>query len=212
MSEVLTQEEKDLLGIYSDKLLPGTLGGDNGSSKAGGGDEDQGKIKWLHWLFKLLLFLAFLWLLLQGLEFIKNDNIEKKEKVEEVSDIKKKTPEPKTAPKSKGKDKQPPRKGSGGDQYLFDPLIVWKNYGNMNYLSLSSNRSLQNFISKKLKRGSLKENRKLMSEKGIFHVCADFGKYAKDCRDQWFENRKVRQTFVDRLEQIYKEEGESLYE
>lgn len=216
LSSSLTVEEKEALGINQSGSFPGILGGggedlneENQSGSGGNTENESNKKSWLGWLLKLLLFLMLVWLLFKGLSFIK---VKKKPKITQKieKETSKKAPKETNSKSVKDELYRPNKKF--GQEYSFAPIEVWQNYGNMNYGQLQRNQSLQKYMESHLKSGNLKENRKKMSEKGIFHVCSDFGSFAKDCRDKWFKNRKIRQTFVERIEIIYKNEGDSIYE
>jgi hypothetical protein len=197
--------------------LPGSSEG-SGKGQNKSGEEEAGKKKknWLMWLLRLLLLLLLLYLLTNGLDFLRKKLVKrtdaKKEEVKKEEPKKKTVKKEEKVPKKALTDQGPRQKRGHGDMYQFAPIEVWKHYGDMSYRVLSANRGLNNFIKTKLKKGKLAENRKLMSEKGVFHVCNDFGKYAQACRDEWFKNRKVRQTFVDKVEEIYKREGDNVFE
>jgi hypothetical protein len=99
-----------------------------------------------------------------------------------------------------------------GSIYDYDPAIKYEKYAGLSMQMIRDNKGLQRFIRKNIKKGNVKNNQRLMSEKGIFHVCQSFGLYAKDCRDKWFREKKSRQAFVKKLEDLYKENGEKLLE
>ena len=111
-------------------------------------------------------------------------------------------------PKAKPVDKSS-KKSPKGTVYDYDPAIKYEMYSKMTLDKVKSNKGLQNFIARKIKKGKLKQNQKLMSEKGVFHLCHSFGKHSLDCRDKWFRDKKARQAFVERISDLYKKNGES---
>lgn len=201
----------------SDREAEGTPGSnkDVGKENEGGGPKEKKK-GCLWQLLKFLLFLLLAWLLLKGCEMHEQSE-RKKEKAEKEKVDKEKKKKKKKKIKKSVKKKQSPnqnfekRKGSG-DEYDFDPIKMWEQHANISYQSLATNQGLNNFMQKNLKRGKRKENLKKMSEKGVFQLCRDFGAFEQECKNKWFKNKKYRQTFVKRIENLYQQNGENPFE
>lgn len=186
---------------FFDKNQGGTLPGMSGDKDNENKKSEFNLINLLKWLLKILMLILFIWRLFNMSEFMRSELKESTEKTKAPVKVKVK--------KDLQKRKSPRTKGT---EYNFDPIDTWKSYGNMEFQTLQKNRGFMSFVEKNLKGKSLKKARKILSEKGIFFVCKDFGTFALDCRDKWFKERKIRQTFVNRVEELFKRNGKNINE
>lgn len=151
----------------------------------------------INFLIGLLTLILMLWLLYSGIQGLRSKlTITKPELDKPVDD----------------KDGEKVESEGKGNIYDYNPAIKYRKYNSIDMKMIEQNKGLQRFINKSIEPGNKKKNQREMSEKGVFHICKSFGAHANDCRDRWFRSRKDRQAFAKRIDDIYKENGEVLFD